>query len=155
MLMHRAVRIGMMVVGVVVLGLVLRGQVFAAPTPPPTIDDLLGTWNYTMNWTEYDLASGVKERGSQKGTCTITKTGPTTVNMEYQFDSTTWSMPARYSGGVLMTGAADNAVFATQSWTESFLIRGRPGHLTAKGQFIDYGPTYLELGTCSLKQLQP
>jgi hypothetical protein len=157
MLTQRAVRVAGIVAAVLILGLALGGQVFAPPVPPPapTIDDLVGTWNYTLRWTEYNLTSGLKERDSQKGMCTITKTGPTTVNMEFTIDSSPWDTPARYSGGVLMTGGADNAVLATQSWTEYFPIRGRPGHLTAKGQYIDYGPTYLESGTMSLKQLQP
>jgi len=155
MWMQRAVRVGATVVGVLVLGLVLRGQVFAAPSPPPTIDDILGTWSYTFKWTEYELPSGVRTQDSQRGTCTITKTGPTTVNMHYQFDSTTWDLPGVYSGGVLATGAANNAVFATQAFAQYYLIRGRPGRLSAKGQYIDYGPTSLEFGTWSLRQRQP
>jgi len=154
MLRHRAVRIGGIVVGVLVLGLVLASSAFApiAPPAPPTIGDILGIWNFTWTGVEHNLASGLKERFRAKGTCTITQTGPTIVNMDFVGDTGGSNVDASYSAGILVSGGADDDVLATESWTEYFVIRGRPGHLTAKGQFISYVGTSLEYASVSLKQ---
>jgi hypothetical protein len=156
---HRAVRIGGIAVGVLVLGLVLGSRVFApiAPPAPPGIDDLVGTWDATYRWLEYRLDSpGEKNRWREQATCTITQTGPTTVNMHFEGDDGSYDETAAYSAGILVIGAADDDVLATSSITGYMLVRGRPGRLTAKGQLISYYRVYwVDIGNLSLRHRQP
>ena len=57
-------------------------------------------------------------------------------------------------GGVFMMGAADNDELGSWSVTESWVIAGKPGKLTGKGQWIRYffNSDLMEVGTITLKQ---
>lgn len=144
------------VAGVVLLGLGwgrLAAAKFAPPVPP-TIDQILGTWTGSAPWVDYDTTTGERQQTNWKGTVTITKTSDSTVDLHYSGEGMTWDDPAYYATGILAGGWADDEFLGTSSETESWVITGKLGHLTAKGQWIAYsvGGEFMEVGTVSMKQ---
>jgi hypothetical protein len=155
---RRGIGVAVLVAGLMLLALGW-GSLAAAksngPTPP-TIDEILGTWTASASYVDYDTSTGEPEKIKDKATYTITKVSDSTVYVQYlgQDGLWSWNGEAYYANGILMWGASDDTSLGSWAGTESWVITGKPGHLTAKGQWIDYdiSPPYMDVGTRSLKQ---
>jgi hypothetical protein len=117
----------------------------------PTIDDIVGKWNDTETYVAYDLSTGESDNLKEVGTYTITKTGDNTVHLHHSGPGGIWDKDAYYEGGVLLLGGGDDE----SSWTECDFVKGKAGHLSAKGQGLSWGVDgdYLAINTNTFKQV--
>jgi hypothetical protein len=112
----------------------------AAVKVPPSIDDLDGTfWVAKVGGTEYDLALGWT--GKIKGAVLVqlTKTGSTTVLLDFDdpdIDDYTGFYDS--GSGILVIGKLNDAVLSTDSTCGFFTISGTPGKMKLKGQAVMY-----------------
>lgn len=145
--------------GVLLLGLGWGGYVVAkTPTAPPTIDAIVGNWTATASLVIYDLDTGAQHKVTGQGTYAISKVDDTTVNMVYTGNNGGFGgSGAIYVDGTLLIGAGDDDTLPTSVYSAYAQIKGSAGKLSGKGQVLEYdtGDGFLEIGTVTLKQLQP
>lgn len=157
MFRHRGLVVTAVVVGVVLLGFGW-GSLVGAKTPgpvAPTIDQILGIYSVTASHVAYDLFDGTQEKIQAKGTYAITKLDDTTVNIHYEDADNDWDNSFYYGGGVLLMGAADDDTLASWAQIDTIILKGKPGKLSGKGQFIAYDANEeaLVVGTISVKEI--
>lgn len=124
------------------------------PPAPITTDDLVGVWSAKVSVVEYDLMSGSQSKFNGAGTFTFTKIDDTTLHIEYTGDGGNFGNEAIFIDDTLLIGAGDDDVLASAATAVYATVKGQPGKLSAKGQFLDYdtGDNYLDSGTVTLKQ---
>ena len=123
------------------------------PDGTPPIGAIVGTWNMEASAVGYELATGAQQKAHTDTTATISQTGPNTVHIVIEANelSSTSNLDAYYSEGILFMGASDDEDLGEASYTASAIVKGKPNHLTLKGQLQDYdlGTGLLVVGTFS------
>jgi LysM domain len=128
-----------------------------AGSPPPGIDQILGTWSLKESVVEYDLASGAEKKTTKDLTATITDIDDKSVQVAY---SDGRSFEAYYYKGFLLKGTSDGNVLGSLATTFYCIISGHPGELTGQGQELKYSVysavavRRLSVASIALKQLK-
>lgn len=152
---HRGVGTTLLVAVIMALGLGWTPAASAKGKTPPGIDDLVGVYQEKEKGVDYDLATGLSDKWSESGICTITKLDAETVNLHFQTSGGTWDDVCYYGGaGVLVTGSSDDDTLGSWGYIEMLSISGKPGKLKGKGTWMNYDLVdgYAEMGTFTLKQ---
>ncbi len=155
MLRRRGVGVALLVVGMIALGLGGTPTASAKGKTPPSIDDLVGVYAEKEKGIDYDLATGLSDKWSESGICTITKLDATTVNMHFQTGGGTWDDVGYYGGGgIIVTGNSDDDTLGSVAYVQMVQISGSPGKMKAKGTWMNYdlGDGWCEMGSFTLKQ---
>jgi hypothetical protein len=150
---------GVVVVAAVFVALAWGSFAIAKTVGPttPSIDDLLGYWSAKISGIEYAMSPPSQLKYKLAGTYHITQSGENTVNMHFQGGGQTFDTEAYYTDGVLVFGASDDASLGTWSISGYAIISGKPGRLSAKGQWTkwDAVDNYLQVCTETVRMLPP
>jgi hypothetical protein len=112
------------------------GHAYAAGGPPPSINDLVGTWTLKCSGTEYELDSGATAKYSQTVTWEITLAGGDMVNIHC--DQWGVDISSLYRNGALLSGSMDLPVPGPFSMTQYVQVTGSAPKLKMTGAFCIY-----------------
>jgi len=153
---HHSAGTTLLVAGIMALGLGWASAASAKGKVPPSIDQILGVYQVTDKGVEYDLWSTDTWKWNDKGTCTITKVDPETINMHFVMPGYSWDDVCYYGdGGVIVTGSADDDTLGSWGYVQMLSVGGKPGKVKMKGTWMEYdlGDGWLDVGSVSLKQV--
>ena len=126
---------------VLALGMVLAAPAMAGSTPPPTIDQILGTYDAKISGTDYDLNGTLKESSKDTEVWVITKIDDVTVNIETSGEYGVENIEGYYKNGKLLVGFADDDILADEVMCAVGEVSGSPGKVQIRGQCVDYNTT--------------
>lgn len=139
---------------VAAFGLCWGGVALAKTLMPLNVDDVVGVYASKKKVMRYDLTDGSVQKFTYLGMYEFTKVDDTTVNVHYEGDEATWDEHYLYNGGVLMGGIADDDVLGSYGYTEYIALKGKPGKLKGKKEWLQYDSDTLLIGANTLKQVQ-
>jgi hypothetical protein len=133
------------------------GEALRGATPPPGIDDLVGTYAAKAQSTMYQPSTGLSEKGGGTDTWVVTKDDDFTLNIH----SVDMDTKAHYAFGVLMIAEVqDDSAVTGEAMFAIGLVKGKPGKLSMKGTSLSVTDLYgvddeVETAKLSAKQVAP
>ncbi|MBL8899167.1 MAG: hypothetical protein JNM84_16125 [Planctomycetes bacterium] len=128
-----------------------------APPSPPSIEELVGSWQMDFAYTGLDLGSDTKIKTKESGLYAVTLPGSGVVRLE---NSTTLEViQGRYTDGYLLIGRSsttpvDGDPVPDSSSTSIIEISGKPGKLKGKGEALEFDLPGDDLGKLKIKMKQ-
>jgi len=135
------------------------GEVLRGATPPPGIDDLVGTYAAKFQYTMYQPSTGLSEKGNDTDTLVITKDDDFILNFHWIGEGS--DVKAGYASGVLMIAEVeDDSAVTGDAMFAILLVKGKPGKLSMKGTALSVTDLYkvddeVETAKVSFKQVAP
>ena len=112
--------------------------------PPPSIDDILGTWEGKASGIFADLPDGQIEKIKDAGELEIVKEDPDHVSI----DGIGPILYGRYMAGVIVLGGTFQDSGNVMNYTGFLQISGKPGKLKMKGMLCAGDEVTYDFLTC-------
>jgi hypothetical protein len=110
----------------------------AGTAAPPSIDAMVGTWDFTLSGTDLTLATGISQKKSESIVMTISQLDATTLIMHEEAQSE--DKKAHYENGIIILGCGGGTDSALADWafTAHGTVTGKGTKLSMKGVSDEY-----------------